>query len=321
MVEPSQNTALVLFTKALLQVHPELEQGLPEGHELNSTCLQVFEKWAGSLQGDQPGDAVCMAPDIYEMYNTRPGQTQGSNISVVLSLNPSSTIFLKEFVNSAVDFDLATMTVQILNRLAYSCIEVWTPESMRELYSYTHWYGSDTDEEYLEEFEDMNGEPYNPEEHEALLPSAWYDTMAQAGYVPVGAERVSLGDVVKRYKGLSPKQDELVDALVELDAVIELPSIHCSQEDHMEKTCAAATFLWDENDFLPHLMDEVLEHRWNGGESSEEQTVLVYSDTAKVSEMENDIRLIERQMLVRGTLARVCAAIQSFCPPAPMAPA
>ena len=312
MVDPPDNRALALFTKALVALHPELEQGLPEGLNLNTTCMQVFENWAGSLTAYHPDDVLAVSSTRYAGYSSS-NEDSVNQICVQLACEQTQSVYLKDFVNSSVPFALAMETIRVINRVSYGNLEIWAPELIRELYGYTAWGGSDTDDEFLEHFEEMNDEPFDPEQHQALLPSSWTDTMLEAGYLEVGFKPTMGVRKLNTFKCDVSRVNDLVDALKAIHALNELPVIHSSDETQNERVMAAFVFLWNDDAFLVDAIDEVVNYRYEGGESSEVQSLLDYTSATKDSTLKEDLKCLERQLQYRVAIARQVDAIRPFC--------
>lgn len=262
------------------------------------------------------GDLLSLAVDRYQgqMYSSSLN-SQADRLCLMLNFEMPRAFFLKPFVNSSLPYDLVSDILITLNRLAYSGIEVWTPDVIRVHYAYVNWHGTETDEEFIEEFESMSEEPFNPEEHEVLLPSAWCDHMAQAGYLLNDFKGGFKPSELSIFVGVNSSQDELISALLAVKQQLDLPSLNSSQEDNHDVINAAFVFLWDESDFLADAMDEVINDRFNSGESTEEQTIVEYTADTKLVVIEQDVRYIERQVELRMATGRLMDAMASFCPP------
>lgn len=318
VVQPHDNAALALFTQALLKVHPELESGVPEDKDLNSTCLIVFERWVNSLSAYRDEDLLTLGLDRYHgNMQSSDSQSKLDCLCLMLTFEMPRAFYLKPFVNSSLPYELVSDTLATLNELACSSIEIWTPDVIREHYGYAHWYGTETDEEFIEEFEAMSEETFNPVEHEALLPSAWVDRMAEAGYLPSEFKGGPKPSKLSAFAGANASQDELIAALLAVKQLLGLPRLHSSQEDNIDVTNAAFVFLWDESRFLPAALDEVVNYRFECGESTDEQTIVEYTASTKLVVIDEDIRFIERQVAIRMATGRLMEAMSSFCPPPP----
>ncbi len=286
---------------------------MSEEQDLNSTCLRVFEKWVESLQSYSPGDVISLAASQYSGYSTNSPEQENQQVCLQVYLQAPPTLYLKEFVNSQVPYALALEVIRLLNRVAYGPLEIWTPEVIRELFGYTAWYGTETDEEFLEEFEGMNDEPFNPDDHQVLLPSRWMDRMADSGFMPVGFKTKMSQKVLRGFKTEAPSlQTDLVTAMQNLQSVLRTPPIHSSEESSQDRVEPAFVFLWDESNFLPDAMDDVLNYRFEGGESSEAQAVLEYKGHAQLDVCVTDILFIERQLRLQRAIGRLYDAMQAF---------
>ena len=304
----------MLFTRALLKVHPDLEQDLPVDNDLNSTCLVALDNWISSLNSYGAKDVILLQPTQYGSYSRSCGEEQHTFTFQFYTEAPES-LLLKDFVNTEVPYELALETIRLLNLVAYRGQEIWTPEVIRETYGHTTWFGSDSDEEFLEQFEDMNETPFDPQEHDSLLPSAWCERMAESGYLPVGSKTLMSKRALNSFKAASdPRQRELVLAMQGIKILLNQPVIHSSEENPYERLMAAFVFLWDDSNFLGDAMDEVLDYRYNGGEASESQINLEYNAKTALSVCEQDIHFIERQLLIHCATGRLYDAIKSFCP-------
>jgi hypothetical protein len=315
VAQPHDNAALALFTQALLNVYPDLETGVPEDKDLNSTCLIVFERWVNSLGSYRDNDLLTLGVDRYHgNMQTSDSQSQLDSLCLMLTFEMPCAFYLKPFVNAMLPYELVSDTLATLNELACSSIEIWTPDLIREHYSYVHWYGAVTDEEFIEEFEAMGEETFNPEEHEALLPSAWTDHMAQAGYIPSDLRAGLKLFQLASFDGGNASQAELVSALLAVKQLLGLPRQHSSQQENFDLTNAAFVFLWDDSSFLPDALDEFVNYRFECGESTDEQTIVEYTASTELVVIEEDIRFIERQVAIRMATGRLMDAMSSFCP-------
>ena len=312
MVDPPDNRALALFTKALVELHPELEQGLPDGLNLNTTCLQVFERWTGSLTAYHPDDVLAVSSSRYAGYSSS-NEDPVNQICVQLACEQSQSVYLKDFVNSTVPFALAMETIRVINRVSYGNLEIWAPEIIRELYGYSAWGGSETDEEFLEYFQEMNDEPFDPEEHQSLLPSSWRETMLESGYLEVGFKPTMGVKKLNSFKCDDSRVNDLVDALKGIHVLNELPVIHCSDETQHERVVAAFVFLWADDAFLVDALDEVVNYRYESGESSEAQSFFEFTSATKNSTLHEDIKFVERQLQYRVAIGRLVDAMRPFC--------
>ncbi len=312
MVDPPDNRSLALFTKALVELHPELEQGLPEGVNLNTTCSQVFEKWASSLSAYHPDDVLAVSSSRYAGYSSSSDDSV-NRICVQLACEQTQSVYLKDFVNSTVPFALAMETMRVINKVSCGNLEIWAPEIIRDLYGYTAWGGSDTDEEFLQYFEEMNDEPFDPEQHQALLPSSWTDTMLESGYLEVGFKPTMGVRKLNSFKCDDRRVNDLVDALKGIHVLNELPVIHSSDETQHERVTAAFVFLWNDDAFLVDAIDEVVNYRYESGESSEVQSLLDYTAGTKDATLHEDIKFLERQLQYRVAIGRLVDALRPFC--------
>jgi hypothetical protein len=316
LVKPDVNKTLVRFTQTLLEVHPSLEAGVPEDSDLNAACLKVFQNWTSKLQSHSEHDSLVLATSKYH-YSPQTVHTHSDELCLMFSASTSGALYLKEFVNSSLPYELVLEAMRLVNCLACGALEIWTPEVIRDLYSYTSWYGSDTDVEFEEQFEDMNQEAFNPEEHEVLLPSDWQDRMATAGFLPVGRKTTMNHAKLDAFKSASDaRQTTLVLAMQECLSLLALPPVHSTEDQSHDKVEAAFVFLWDDSAFLADALDEVVNERYNCGESSENQCELTYNHTTTLEHMVNDVKFVDRLVEFQSGVGRLFQAMLAFCEPA-----
>lgn len=302
-----------MFTRALIKVHPELEAGLPDDQDMNATCLQVFEKWVDSLASFTPTDVIALTSSKYTHYPNNSGGGSNHQICLQVCLDPPQKLFLKDFVNSQVPYALALETMRLLNQASFNSIEVWTPEVIRCLYADTAWYGAETDEDFLQEFEVMNEEPFSSDDQQLVLPSSWCERMFENGFLPVGFHETMSSEDLNQFKTEHPslRNDHLL-AMQGLKSLLMLPPIESSQENPYDRLVAAFIFLWDQDNLLPDAMDDVLNYRYEGDESFEAQTLLEYNAPIELGTCIRDIHFIERQIQFQCAIGRLYNAMLAF---------
>lgn len=260
-------------------------------------------------------DRISLATDIYGSYGNSAMGGEASQIYLEFYSTSPSTVMLKEFVNSSVDYQLALDAIVALNDIAYRGIEIWTPEVIRDLQGQREWGGEETDEGVIEQRGAFDDEPFDAEECGCILPSAWDDAMAVSGYLPLKTKyQLSIREMNAHAKGLPEKDQALAKAITLVRETAKLSRLECSDENHWDITDAAFVFLWDDqDDMLAHALDGVLEDRYNAGEGHESQLQVKFDLNSDHNAVVGDILYLERQLKIQLAVGELYLAIRSFC--------
>lgn len=258
-----------------------------------------------------PDDCIAIGADFNSYF---PNSGTGSPIRVSLQTQCEGSFSLKKFVDSDVDYRLATEAIRALNAVAYEGLEIWTPEVIFSAYAYHEWFGEEDDDGFRDAWQEHNDEPIE-ENCGRLIPSAWFDTLASSGYLPLGFQPLLKPRELAAYrKSTEARVVALAKAISTVFALAAKERPPNSNEDYTEKLEASFCFLWDEDDMLADAMDEVLNQRWNCGEATEAQFGFEIGPNTLDTEIEQDIRYLEHLITVQLAVGNLRKAMVAFLP-------
>lgn len=293
----------------MLKLYPELLAGADLDANINSVCVQIAEKWVASLKSRSEGDSVSIGPPGFDSYLTRDKQTS-SEVAVTLWVEQEEVCYLKPVVQSCSDQELALEAIRAVNAIAYKGLEIWTPLAIKEMFAHERWGGATTDKAFIEEFEVMNDEPIDPTDESILMPSKWDETLAKSGYVEVGDKpKMTLKALAETAKTGSPAEKALATAIRKLRAINKLGHVRHSDEESYNNVQPAFVFLWDNDDMLPHALDEILESKWNSGEGRDCQLSIAIDETSSQEKITTDILAFEGLVEIQQAVGAIFDAM------------
>lgn len=300
------------LARVLLAREPTLLDGIEvEGH-VNDVCSQVVQKWIESLQSFYANDAITIHAG-YSPYNNHSSE-DSSRIGVSLSTSFEGPFHLKAFVDSDVDYRLSTEAIRALNAIAYDGLEIWTPDVIRSMYAQHEWFGEEDDVGFSNAWQEYNDEPME-ENSGRLMPSSWDDTLASSGYLPLDTKpSLKATELAKYMKSADTRVVTLTKAVSNVFALAAKQRLPNSSEGYTETVEPSFCFLWDEDEMLAEAIDEVINERWNSGESTEAQFEFGICQNTDDVDVGHDIRYLEHLIEVQLAVGNLRKAMAAFLP-------
>ncbi len=310
------NIGLAKLAGAIVELHPELFDGVDLDAQLNASCALVVQKWSDTLKSRFDSDSIVLIPDWNSVHATHrsASETQASEACLSMGLECEEVFRLKPFVKASSSKDLAMEAMRALDDIMYKGIDVWTPQSIRDAYSYEAWFGATTNKEFLSEFEDQNGEPFDVEESSGrVLPDDWDKKMADSGYIkPSSTKKWSNKRLNEFSLTACKKEKNLVKAILAIRKLAKAGQVRSTDEESYGNTQPAFLFFWDDDDMLGHAIDEIYEQRWNSGEGRDSQISVVINPSLTKNEAMMNVTAFEKIVEIQnavGSLFDAMAAI------------
>ena len=178
------------------------------------------------------------------------------------------------------------------------------------MFAHECWCGATTDQAFIEEYAMVNDEPFDPEENSILLPSKWDKTLTESGYVEAGdKQKMTLKALAETARTGSPAEKALVKAIRRLRAINKLGHVRHSDEESYNNVQPAFVFLWDDDDMLPHALDEILESKWNSGEGRDCQLSIAIDEKSSQERITDDILAFERLVEIQQAVGAIFDAM------------
>jgi hypothetical protein len=104
----------------------------------------------------------------------------------------------------------------------------------------------------------------------------------------------------------------LAKAIAKVFKLAETARLPNSSENQVDRVAASFCFLWDEDDMLGDAMDEVLQERWNCGESTECQFEFEIVQSTPDEVIEQDVVYLEHLIAVQLAVGELRKAMVAF---------